>query len=63
MINKGGKQKSYPNFFRVNMKDNYNMNVVVEKCHEFFVNVGSDLASKIPDPVMPEGWREHLNGT
>lgn len=32
-------------------KEIYNMTEVVDRFNNFFVNVGPELASKIPDPV------------
>lgn len=45
IINKGAKQKSYPQYFRDNVKKNY-MEDVVNSFNNFFVNVGPNLAEK-----------------
>lgn len=42
------KNNSYPNYFIDRNNDNYNMNEVVQSFNSFFVNVGPDLAAKIP---------------
>lgn len=42
------KNKVYPNYFVDKNIDNYNMNEVVESFNNFFVNVGPDLAAKVP---------------
>lgn len=44
----------------MNHKENYNMTDAVKKFNEFFVNVGPDLADKIPDQITPDGWKDNF---
>ena len=36
------------------------MDDVVNSFNNFFVNVGPNLARKIPDPLLPEDWNDNL---
>lgn len=49
-LSKGGTKKIiYPEYFIDNHDNNYDMNNVVNRMNQFFVNVGPELAARISD--------------
>lgn len=50
IVRNNSKQKGYPEYFTDNYNKKYNVNNVANNFNQFFVNVGPDLAGKIPDP-------------
>lgn len=58
IIRNSPKQIGYPKYFIDNNKENYNMDEVANSFNQFFVNVGPDLAGKIPDSGSSE---DHCN--
>lgn len=56
-VTKNEPRQTYPEYFNVNNKKNYNINEVVNSNH-FFVNVGPDLAAKIHLQKTSDKWTE-----
>ena len=60
IIKNNANQQSYPQYFIDKNIKKDNMDDVVKSFNNFFVNVGPNLARKIPDPLLPEDWNDNL---
>ena len=63
LIKKSKQSSTYPESFDDNGKCVSDKNVVVNKFNQYFVNVGVDLANKIPVPKQNKSFHDYMPKT
>lgn len=61
LIKQGSKKHIYPDYFVDSNGENHNINRIVNDFNHFFVNVGPELASKIPNHDSEPNFERNTN--